>query len=608
MWTLTPSPCRSEDATAGSRACVRVLVLSERVGPAGLLGAFTCASAFSLAALSFCFAPLSGLGLPFACSSVCLPFFFCWPLRAPLLSLAFSVFRPLMPWALGLCFSLLSPRLVFFFLFRCALLLPLAFSGFRPRVPWALALCVICFVALPPLAYHELSLPLCFPLARWLLPRGCCPCPLCVSWCSLLPLGALFFLILPSSCLRACRWSAVLTVCCPPPLLLFVLLVCRCSALRVPLLLSCFPPGCCLLHYGWCPPPPSVSRGFPRCRWVVLPFSFLLLCSCLLPWRSSAVLAVCCPAPLLLFVLLVSRCSAPRVLSLLLLFPPGRWLFPGGCCPPPPFCVSSFSSLLLTAPFLFLPLLPCSCLLSWHLLAVLAVCCPPPLLRAWCLVLSGVAALSWPSVGWFSVPCCRILRCVLCSGASPCCVVGCCALCGVCWGVCMCVVQRCWLLLRVVPCLWLCRPVGLFVVCFAVWFWFALPCAMLCCVPLGAVLRRAAARCATRCCAGVCCVVLMRSCCAPVHRCARLVRCFACAVTWATWLLFTGVPAWFVVLRLLCPGPLGSCSPVCALRPLLCFRGILGHLPPVHQCAGSMYCVACAVSLSSWLRFTGVLT
>ena len=118
----------------------------------------------------------------------------------------------------------------------------------------------------------------------------------------------------------------------------------------------------------------------------------------------------------------------------------------------------------------------------------------------------------------------------------------------------------------------------------------------------------AAARCATRCCAGVCCVVLMRSCCAPVHRCARLVRCFACAVTWATWLLFTGVPAWFVVLRLLCPWPLGSCSPVCALRPLLCFRGILGHLPPVHQCAGSMYCVACAVSLSSWLRFTGVLT
>ena len=52
---------------------------------------------------------------------------------------------------------------------------------------------------------------------------------------------------------------------------------------------------------------------------------------------------------------------------------------------------------------------------------------------------------------------------------------------------------------------------------------------------------------------------------APVHRCARSTRCFACAASWATQLLFTGVPAWLVVLRLRCPGPLGSCSPV---RPL----------------------------------------
>ena len=52
---------------------------------------------------------------------------------------------------------------------------------------------------------------------------------------------------------------------------------------------------------------------------------------------------------------------------------------------------------------------------------------------------------------------------------------------------------------------------------------------------------------------------------APVHRCARSVRCFACAVSWATWLLLTGVLAWFVVLRVRCPGPLDSCSPV---RPL----------------------------------------
>ena len=46
---------------------------------------------------------------------------------------------------------------------------------------------------------------------------------------------------------------------------------------------------------------------------------------------------------------------------------------------------------------------------------------------------------------------------------------------------------------------------------------------------------------------------------APVHQCAHLVRCFACAVSWATWLLFTGVPAGCVVLLVRCPGPFGSC-------------------------------------------------
>ena len=52
---------------------------------------------------------------------------------------------------------------------------------------------------------------------------------------------------------------------------------------------------------------------------------------------------------------------------------------------------------------------------------------------------------------------------------------------------------------------------------------------------------------------------------APVHRCARAVCFVAAAVSWATWLLFTGVLARCVVLRVRCPGPLGSRSPVCAL-------------------------------------------
>ena len=72
---------------------------------------------------------------------------------------------------------------------------------------------------------------------------------------------------------------------------------------------------------------------------------------------------------------------------------------------------------------------------------------------------------------------------------------------------------------------------------------------------------------------------------APVHRCARVVCRVACAVSWATWLLFTGAPARCVVLCVGCPGPLGSCSPVCPLGVLLCVCGVLGHLAPVHRCA-----------------------
>ena len=57
---------------------------------------------------------------------------------------------------------------------------------------------------------------------------------------------------------------------------------------------------------------------------------------------------------------------------------------------------------------------------------------------------------------------------------------------------------------------------------------------------------------------------------APVHRSTHLMRPFACAVSWATWLLFTSVPVRRVVLCVRCPGPHGSGSPVCyysALRP-----------------------------------------
>ena len=91
----------------------------------------------------------------------------------------------------------------------------------------------------------------------------------------------------------------------------------------------------------------------------------------------------------------------------------------------------------------------------------------------------------------------------------------------------------------------------------------------------------------------------------PVLRCARSVCCVACAVSWASLLLFTGVPARCVVLRVRCPGPPGSCSPVCPLGVLCCVCGVLGLPAPVHRCARSVCCVACAVSWASRLLFTG---
>ena len=100
------------------------------------------------------------------------------------------------------------------------------------------------------------------------------------------------------------------------------------------------------------------------------------------------------------------------------------------------------------------------------------------------------------------------------------------------------------------------------------------------------------------------CVVLGHL--APVHRCARSVCCFRCAVSWATWLLFTGVPARCVVLLVRCPEQLGSCSAVCLLAPLLCVCGVLGHLAPVHRCARSVCCFTCAVSWATWLLFIAV--
>ena len=93
---------------------------------------------------------------------------------------------------------------------------------------------------------------------------------------------------------------------------------------------------------------------------------------------------------------------------------------------------------------------------------------------------------------------------------------------------------------------------------------------------------------------------------APVHRCACSVRCVASAVSWATCLLFTGAPTRCVGLFVRCPGPLGSCSPVCPPGLSRCVCGVLSHLAPVHRCARLVCCVVCGVSWATWLLFTGL--
>ena len=131
---VVPSPCGSEDATPGSRACVRVLVLPGRVGRAGLPSAFWCASTFLMAALSFCFArPPPGWGCLFCGSLVAFPppffcFFsllFCLP-RAPLISffLWFPSLGALAPCSVassppGFCFLFRPAAPPPSFLFRC---------------------------------------------------------------------------------------------------------------------------------------------------------------------------------------------------------------------------------------------------------------------------------------------------------------------------------------------------------------------------------------------------------------------------------------------------------------------------------------------------------
>ena len=156
------SPCGSEDATPGSRACLRVLALLGRVGRAGLPGAFWCASPFPLAALSFCFAwPPPGWGCPSlfrCCCRSSLVVFLGLPLLGSrlvcVLRLAVGcslvvVLRPPPLCVSGFCRSCLWPWFFFFFFFLSCAPVVSGFLWFPARGALGLGACVVCFVGLP---------------------------------------------------------------------------------------------------------------------------------------------------------------------------------------------------------------------------------------------------------------------------------------------------------------------------------------------------------------------------------------------------------------------------------------------------------------------------
>ena len=80
----------------------------------------------------------------------------------------------------------------------------------------------------------------------------------------------------------------------------------------------------------------------------------------------------------------------------------------------------------------------------------------------------------------------------------------------------------------------------------------------------------------------------------------------ACSVSWAPWLLFTGVLAPCVVLPVRRPGPPDSCLPLCTPCVWCCVLGFLGLLAPAHRRARSVCGVAAAVSWAAWSLFSGV--
>ena len=248
----------------------------------------------------------------------------------------------------------------------------------------------------------------------------------------------------------------------PLPFLVAVALCCggffffpasRCLALPALAPRLCLPLGGWLL-FGGCSPAPlpfCVSRFSSPLLGALVFFFFSFFCFLCAPPLSPAFSGFRPQVPWasarVLFALLAYRLSALRALVPLSCFPPGCWVLPGGCCPtpPPPLCVSRFSSLPLGAVcrvVLCVPgcgAAPRCCALCRPVLCCRVLCCAllVPLLVAPCPLALPVALCSAACFAVFPRAVCSVL-CVFCRGAVVRAVVRRSALCCVCPGVLCC--------------------------------------------------------------------------------------------------------------------------------------------------------------------------
>ena len=452
-----------------------------------------------------CLAP-SGPGLPLSLSLL-LPFLVgcfsrppaAWlsvPSRRVCVSrLAVLLFGGCSPAPLPFCVSrfssLLLGALVFllfffssFFFFLCAPPLSLVFSGFRPRVPWASALALFALFAFRFWALRALVALSCFPPGCWLLPRGCCLPPLCVSRFSFLPLGAVCRVVL---CFPGCGAAPRCCALCRPVFCCRVL----CCARVVPLLVAP-----CPLALPVALGPCALRRCVLRCS----PALCALCCVCSVVARWCVLLFAALPC-----AVCVPGCCAVRSLSSL-------------------FCAVLCSAVLVRSCLLFvwcvLLLAPgavvrCCVLCCFLWCAVVRCWVWWPVVVCWwrfsvSVSLSG-RVVCFPVVPCFPVSCSVVLCCrvVLCC----CALVSCCGAVGACFALLWAVVPCCVVLL--VRCA-VFGPVVVSACCGALFLVLCVPCllrsvrsgALLCWLWCPASLCRVLWRCAVV----WCCAVVLRCC------------------------------------------------------------------------------------------------